>query len=171
MFRRVIAPALIAVGVWCGVTLVSTLPPVLARRAIDSVAAGQAGNWPLVPSVYWLLPPTLFLAAHLCASRGGTRRECILVAISPLVVAGPLLLVMIFQQAGTSVFSLGFGVGPVVRGDVTLGTVVMARAYMEHLLGLAGTCLAAIWLYFFAVRHMQERPFWLAAEESQTQVT
>ncbi len=167
MFRRVIAPALIAVGVWLGVALGGAVAVFFERRMIDSAAAGEGGNWmmPVVPPFGWLLPLAVFLAAHLCASRGGTRRECILVALSPLVVVGLLALVVIFHYAGTAAFSLGFGVGPVVRGHVTLGTAIMARQYMRQFLGLAGTCLAATWLYFFAARRMHERPFWVAAEE------
>jgi hypothetical protein len=39
------------------------------------------------------------------------------------------------------------------------------RLHIESLFETAGMSLAATWLYFFVVRHMRERPFWLAAEQ------
>ncbi|MCJ7822361.1 MAG: hypothetical protein MUQ26_04655 [Armatimonadetes bacterium] len=87
-------------------------------------------------------------------------------------MAGLFVQVIALLLAGLWVLPLGLGLGHgVANGEVTLGTAIAVRTYLQQFLGLAAGCLAATWLYFFAVRHMQERPFWLAAEESEPQAT
>ena len=167
MYRRVIAPALLAIGVWFGVTVLNSLGTLLDRRIMDSVLAREAGSWmmPVMPPLQWLLLPAVFVAIYLCASRGGTRRECILVALSPLILGGLVQILILFSAAGLSLFSIAIGVRAVLSGDTSLGTFVMTRQSLRDLLSLGGSCLAATWLYFFAARRMRERPFWLAAEQ------
>lgn len=172
MFRRVIAPALIAVGVWLGAMLVESLWGLLDRAAMDSIYGAGRIAWvpPVIPRLDWAVVVGAFLAVHLCASRGGSRRECVAAGLSPLIVGGLAGLAFLLLVAGPA--SLGLGLGFVrAIGHVTLGTAVMVRAQLQGLLGVGFACLAATWLYFFAVRHMRERPFWLAAEESEPQAT
>lgn len=168
MFRRVIAPALIAVGVWFGAMLIQMFWGALDKYAMESVIMSGEGGWmpPVIPTLHWLVFVGVFLAVHLCAGRGGAKRECIVVGLAPLVAGGFVGLAMLAWMAGPAFLPLGAGFGHgVVSGYVSLGTAVAARQLLQQLLGLGFTCLAATWLYFFAARGMQQRPFWLAAEE------
>jgi len=174
MYRRVIAPALIAVGISVGAVFVESLWRILDRAVMDSMYSARQGAWlvPVIPRLDWAVVVGAFLAARLCASRGGSRTECIAVALAPMAVAGLFVLTLTLQMAGLWVLPLGLGLShPLLVGGLSVGTAIAVRAMLQQFLGLAGACLAATWLYFFAARHMQERPFWLAAEESQTQVT
>ena len=168
MFRRVIAPALIAVGAWFGAMFVQMVWGALDQYAMDRVILGREGSWmpPVIPTPHWLLFVVVFLAVHLCAGRGGAKRECVLVGLAPLIVGGLAGLGLLLSREGPAFLALGMGFGHgIVMGNVTLGGAVLVRQLLQQLLGLGFTCLAATWLYFFAARRMQERPFWLAAEE------
>ena len=167
MFRRVIAPGLIAVGVWFGAMFVQTVWVAVDKYAMDRVILPREGSWmpPVIPTLHWLVFVGIFLAVHLCAGRGGTKRECLLVGLAPLAVGGPVGLALLLSIAGPAFLALGMGFGHgIVMGNVTLGQAVFVRQLLQQLLGLGFACVAAPWLYFFAARRMQERPFWLAAE-------
>ena len=127
---------------------------------------------PVIPRLAWAVLVGVFLTVRLCASRGGSRIECSAVALAPVAVAGLFVLTLTLQMAGLWVLPLGLGLShPLLVGGLSVGTAIAVRAMLQQFLGLAAACLVATWLYFFAARHMQERPFWLAAEESQTQAT
>ena len=162
MYRRVIAPMLIAVGVWFGIALVGEVLWVLHKYRLDLLMQHR-GGWlpPAMAGLDWLVFVVVFIAVHLCASRGGTRRECILVGVAPLLAAIVGYLALLVWMTGS--LRLGMAVG-IVPADVTLGAAVSAQTYIAKLLGIAGTCLAATWLYFFAVSRVQERPSWRAGE-------
>ena len=168
MFRRVIAPALIAVGVWFGAMLVQMVWQVLDKYAMDSMISQRGGTWmpPVMPTLDCLVLVGVFLAVRLCASRGGSRRECMLVGLAPAIVGGLAGLGLLLSLAGPAFLALGMGFGHgIVMGQVTMGAAMAVRQLLQQVLGLGFTCLAATWLYFFAARRVQERPFWLAAEE------
>jgi hypothetical protein len=176
MFRRMIAPALIAVGVCLGALTVGALLQALKQYAEGFIFGRTHGMPPLLPMVDWLILVGVFLAVRLCAARGGTRRECTVVGLAPFIVLAPLGLVLVLCLAGFAlpnlVLGLGFGFGHQIEsGEVLVRTILAARQLLGYALGIGCTSLAGTWLYFFAARHMRERPFWLAAEESQTQAT
>ncbi len=77
MYRRVIAPMLMAVGVWLGTALIGEALRFLHRYRLDLLMQHR-GGWlpPEMPGLDWLMFVVVFIAVHLCASRGGTRREC-----------------------------------------------------------------------------------------------
>ena len=162
MYRRVIAPMLMGVGVWLGTALIGEALRILHMYRLDLLMQHR-GGWlpPPMLSLDWLVFVVVFIAVHLCASRGGTRRECILVGVAPLVVAvvGYLAL-MVWMADG---LHLGMAIG-IVPADESLRAAVSAQTYIVKLLGVAGTCLAATWLYFFTVRRVHERPSWRADE-------
>jgi len=147
---------------------VQTVWKVLDKYAMDSVIMQGQGTWmpPVIPTPQWLVFVGVFLAVHLCAGRGGAKRECLLVGLAPVIVGGLAGLGLLLYMAGPAFLALGMGFGHgIVMGNVTLGTAVFVRQLLQQLLGLGFACVAATWLYFFAARRMQERPFWLAAEE------
>jgi len=139
-------------------------------QALDQYAMGfifgrMHGMPPLLPMLDWLILVGVFLAVRLCAARGGTRRECTVVGLAPLLV--PVL-----YLAGFALPDLVLGLGRSIEsGEVLVRTILAARQLLGYALGIGCTSLAGTWLYFFAARHMQERPFWLAAEESEPQAT
>ena len=162
MYRRVIAPMLMGVGVWLGTALVGEALRILHTYGLHHLIAHREG-WlpPAMLSLDWLVFVVVFIAVHLCASRGGTRRECILVGLAPLVVAIVGYLALLVWMTGG--LRLGMAVG-IVPADVTPGAAVSAQAYTGKLFGVVGTCLAATWLYFFAVSRVHERPLWRVGE-------
>ena len=162
MYRRVITPMLMGVGVWLGTALVGEALRLLHKYRLDLLMQHR-GGWlpPAIPGLDWLVFVAVFIAVHLCASRGGTRRECILVGVAPLVVAIVGYLALLVWMAGG--LRLGMAIG-IVPADVSLGAAVAAQGYTLKLLGVVGTCLAATWLYFFTVSRLHERPSWRAGE-------
>lgn len=174
MYRRVVLPALIAAGVSFGAVAVEGLARLLNRHAIESMfaAPGPLVMLPVLPRFDWLVLIAVFLCVRLCAARGGSRSECVAVALAPIVVVGVLAMLLGLLLARLWVLPLAFGLGyGIAAGGITVGSAVAVRELLQQSMGIGAACLAATWLYFFAVRHMQERPFWLAAEESQTQAT
>ena len=172
MFRRVIAPALIAVGVCFGALTVGALLQALKQYAEGRIFGRMHGMPPLLPMLDWLILVGVFVAVRLCAARGGTRRECTVVGLAPLIVLALPGLVLVLSLAGFALPDLVLGFGRRIEsGEVLVRTILAARQLLGHALGIGCTSLAGTWLYFFAARHMQERPFWLAAEESQTQAS
>ena len=112
-------------------------------------------------SLDWLVFVVVFIAVHLCASRGGTRRECILVGVAPLVVTVVGYLALLVWMTGNLLLGMAIGIVP---ADESVGVAVSAQTYVAKLLGVAGTCLAATWLYFFTVSRVHERPLSRARE-------
>jgi len=165
MFRRVMQPMLLAVAVWAGSNFVHNAWAGAERRTMDALTHG-VGMWtlPVLPEVGWLTFLVVFVAVRLCASRGGTRRECIAVGLSPLALG-------VLWYAAVLVFSIGLSalasvigyVGVIGSGRVTVGDVYPARTFAKAQLGLAGTCLAATWLHFRASSWQDRRR---AADES-----
>ena len=146
MVRRVVFPAMLAVGVWLAVSLAGLLqegwllarnPPALALLLIPR-------------SLSWVIFVGTFLALHLCVARGGSRREAILVGMSPLLATSP------------AAFQLLLGpLVALVRGPASREALGVTHGYftaLSSVIGLAGTCLAAIWMYFFMARQMRGRP-------------
>jgi len=153
MLRRVMQPMLLAVGVWVGSSFVGSLWALVDRRALDALARGApTPTWtlPVLPDLGWLTFPAVLVAVRLCASRGGSRRECVAVGLSPLVLAALGYAVLVVSSIGLAALGpvVGF-MGGVAQNQFTLGAAVAARAYTVRLLGLAGTCLAATWLHFW----------------------
>lgn len=174
MSRRVIAPALIAVGVCFGALTLGALLQALKQYAEGFIFGRTHGMPPLLPMLDWLILVGVFLAVRLCAARGGTRRECTLVGLAPFIVLAPLGLVLVLCLAGFALPNLLLGLGSghqIESGQVLVRTILAARQLLGYALGIGCTSLAGTWLYFFAARHMRERPFWLATEESEARAT
>ncbi len=153
MYRRVAAPIALAVGVWIGFTLLSIGPRLLTRAAVDNLAAGkQAWLLPVVPSGDWYIVLAVFAAVRMCALRGGSRPECILVGLSPLIPAA-LFHVYLFSQFGfSSLPTLAGLTSPFLSGTLDLGTMIAARQYAGQFLGLIAACITATWLYLWVDR-------------------
>jgi len=153
---------LMGVGVWLATGLIGEALRILHTYRLNLMVE-RRGDWlpPAMPGLDWLVFGVVFIAVHLCASRGGRRRECILVGLAPLVVAVVGYLALLVWMAGS--LRLGMAIG-IVPADVSLGAAVSAQTYIAKLLGVVGTCLAATWLYFFTVRRVHERPSWRADE-------
>ena len=150
MYRRVGAPILLAVGVWIGLALVSFGSYLLTRTAMDSLTAGRpAWLLPALPLGEWPIFLVVFAAVRMCSLRGGSRRECILVGLSPLV-PGALLYAYLLSQCGVSALPTLVGLtAPVMSNEVTLGAMIAARQYASDFLGLIATCITVTWLYLW----------------------
>jgi hypothetical protein len=159
MSRRIAAPIALAVGVWLGLTGLSYASQLLTLRAMDSLTAGQpawlppvlpAGQWPVFGQ--WLLILAVFAAVRMCSIRGGTPPECILVGLSPLVLAAPLY-AHLFSRVGFAAFPTLAGLtSSVTSGKLTFGAMIAARQYAGEFLGLIATCITATWLYLWVAR-------------------
>ncbi len=150
MYRRVGAPILLAVGVWIGLALVSYGSYVVGQRAMDNIIAGKpAWMLPVIPLGNWPLILAIFAAVRMCAQRGGTRRECIMVGISPLAPAAVLYAHLFSQFGFSAVPTLAGLTAPVLSCEITLGTMIAARQHASDFLGLAAICITATWLYLW----------------------
>jgi hypothetical protein len=154
MYQRVVVPMEIAVLTVMGVTLLGVASTTSQRIALDRVSAGEPGHWmlPVLPTAGWLVLLGVFFAVRLCSLRGGSRGECIAVGLSPLVLALISYLAMVAPAGLSAILSLLGSTAPISEGRVTLGTAVMVRATTAQLLGLAGACLGATWLWFFVAK-------------------
>lgn len=153
MCRRVGAPILLAVGVWVAIALVSFGSYLLGRGAVDSIAAGKP-TWllPVLPLGAWPIVLAIFAAVRMCAQRGGSRRECIVVGLSPLVPAA-VLYAYLFSGCGFSALPTLVGLtAPFFSGQLTLGAMIAARQYASDYLGLIATCITVTWLYLWVGR-------------------
>ncbi len=153
MYRRVGTPLLLVLGVSSGLTLLGLGSSFLARRAVDSLSTGQPA-WlpPILPLGSWLTFLVIFAAVRMCALRGGSRRECILVGLSPLV-PGAAFYVYLLSHFGVSALPTFAGfTSPVMSGELTLGGMVAARSYASGFLGFAAVCITATWLYLWVGR-------------------
>ncbi len=170
MLRRVMQPMLLAVGVWVGSLLIRGVWWVADGRARVALQHGEP-TWmlPVLPDLGWLAFLAVFVAVRLCASRGGSRRECVAVGLSPLVLAAPSYAVWIVSSVGLAALGpvVGF-MGGVAQNQFTPGAAVAARDMTARLLGLAGTCLAATWLHFWTSAHPDRQT---AADVSQIRRT
>jgi len=150
MYRRVGAPILLAIGVWVCLALVSYGSYSLSRVALDSLTAGRAA-WllPVLPLGEWPAFLGVFAAVRLCALRGGSRPECIIVGLSPLVPAA-LLYVYWFSQFGFSAVPTLAGItSPVVSGRLDIGSMILARQYAANFLSLVAICITSTWTYLW----------------------
>jgi len=139
---------LLAVGVSVGIALIAAGSDVLTKMAMDNLLGGKPA-WmpPVLPLSGWLLFLVVFLAVRVCALRGGTRRECLTVGLSPLVL-GAVFYGFLLSRVGLSALGPVAGImTAVTQGKVSVGTVMVARGWMWHFVNLAGTCIAATWLY------------------------
>ena len=153
MYRRVGAPILLAVGVWSGLALLGLGLTVLTRAAVQSLSDGRAA-WlpPILPIGAWPIFFVAFAAVRMCALRGGSRRECILVGLSPLV-PGAAVYAYLFSHFGVSALPTLVGLtAPVTSGGLDLGDMIAARQYASSFLGLAAICITATWLYLWVGR-------------------
>ena len=146
MWRRVIVPALLTMG---GVMLLAALGSGLAvfnRDWVNSSIRGRHALWPgPIPLAFgWLEIPLIFAGCYLCGARGGTKRECVIVGLSPLAVLVPLI----------AYFVMGLGFGSVSAGTMPLGAAVARSAYISALLEWIGKCAAGIVLYLIAFQRM-----------------
>jgi len=150
MYRRVGPPILLAVGVWVAIALVSFGSYLLGRGAVDSIAAGKP-TWllPVLPLGAWPIVLAIFAAVRMCALRGGSRRECIMVGISPLAPAAVLYAYLFSQFGFSAVPTLAGLTAPALSGEITLGTMIAARQYAADFLGLIATCITVTWLYLW----------------------
>ena len=149
MYRRVGGPMLLAVGASVGIALVASGSDMLAKMAMDNVLAGKPA-WmpPVVPVSGWLAFLVVFLAVRMCALRGGARRECVAVGLSPLVLGAVFYGFLLVTSGGLSALGPVVGImAAVTQGKISMATAIAARGYVWHLLNLAGTCIAATWLY------------------------
>ena len=151
MVHRVIQPMALAVGVWAATWLVGSAWSMADRHAMDALAAGeQTRLLPVLPDLAWLVFVAVFAAVRLCSSRAGNRRECIAVGLSPMIPAALAYLVLVVAGFGLSGLGAAAGcMNGVLQGRLTLGGAAVVRTHTADLLGLAGTCLAATWLYFW----------------------
>jgi len=150
MSRRVAAPIALAVGVWLGLTLLGIGSSILTRISMDHLTSGEPA-WlpPIIPLGNWPLILAIFVAVRMCALRGGTRRECILVGLSPLIPAAPLYAYLLSKFGFAALPTLVGLTSPVISGKLTLGTMIAARQYAGDFLGLIATCITVTWLYLW----------------------
>jgi len=141
---------LLAVGVWIGLALLSYGSYILTKGAMDSITIGRpAGLLPVLPLGEWPVFLVVFAAVRMCSLRGGSRRECILVGLSPLAPAA-VLYAYLLSQCGFSALPTLVGLtAPVLSGEVSLGAMIAARQYASDFLGLAAICITSMWLYLW----------------------
>jgi hypothetical protein len=152
MYKRVIVPALVAVGACAGTAAFSFLGAMMDTGAIRALARGEA-RWtvPAVGNLGWLLFLVVFFAVRLCALRGGSRRERWAVGLAPLVLA-LVCYGAVAISIGPSALMAAAGITTgVVRGQLTISSVIAIRNHAAYLVGLAGTCIAATWLCLFVM--------------------
>ena len=117
---------------------------------MNSVVDGKAA-WllPVLPLGGWPILLVVFAAVRMCALRGGSRRECILVGLSP-VVPGALLYAYLLSQCGFSALPTLAGItSPVISGGRDFAAMIAARQYASDFLGLAAICITVTWLYLW----------------------
>jgi hypothetical protein len=156
----------LAAGVWAGTWLVAGACSRAERYALFVSEVGdQMWILPVLPDLGWLVFLAVFAAVRLCDSRAGSRRECIAVGLSPLIPASLGYLLLVLPRFGLLGLAAAAGsmIG-VAHGRLTLGGAAMVRTHSADLLGLAGTCLAATWLYFRVAGGRGRQP---AAPESE----
>ena len=155
--RRVWAPVLMVVGLWVVVEAVSSADGLLNHRVLDATVAGGHVSWmpPFVPEWGWLFPVVVFLAIRWCAQHGGSRRECLVVAMAPMAVALLALAAATVYTSGlqTLLVPLGLGGRLIISGQTTIGTLVLTQGFLSTAFTAVGSCLGAYWLYFHLVKH------------------
>ncbi len=113
---------------------------------------------PAVP-MGWLLFVVVFLAVRMCVLRGGSRRDCLVVTILPVLTMGIAYAAIGIRMAGSSwpLLALGF-THPVLMGRVSAGGAIAVHEYVGNWLGICATALSALWLYFFVARRPVSLP-------------
>ena len=150
MYRRVGVPILLAAGVWAGLTALGLAATMLTRSTMNHLSSGEPG-WlpPILPLGSWVTFLVIFAAMHMCARRGGSRRECILVGLSPLAAGLVFYGYVLFQFPASVIPTFVGSTAPYLTGGLDLGSLIAAREYASDLLGLAALCITATWLYLW----------------------
>lgn len=151
MSRRVLVPVLLVLAVWVLTGALSLAASYLDKRAIQA-AMGDRGmplTLPVLPGFSWLLFLTIFFAVRLCATRGGTRRECLQAGLLPLVLLAGAPLGLAVYHAGLRALPIGLGLGWHYYFTSNLGTIVAVRDLLSTALTSAAICLVATWLYLY----------------------
>lgn len=146
-YRRVVVPSLLSSLAWLAPTGFGLLGRTAARHDIEAILAGRH-SFPitlLVPPLAWAAFPVIFLAIYLCNSRGGARRECMLVACVPFVLS---LLGFLARAAMVATDQMSLGI---------IGPKLYLGGHAWGVVGYGATCWAAFWLYFLAARPPGER--------------
>jgi hypothetical protein len=163
MYRRVVVPGLLAMVVPLAVGLCGLAIGYYSKYVLDATATkrpGLLGGW-LPPSLptSWAAFLAIFFAVRMCVIRGGNRRECLLVALSPVIITGIAVAAVGIRYAGMSWPLLALGsMRPVLTSSTTLGTALAVHGYVSSWLGLVATALAALWLYLFTARQPLRLP-------------
>ncbi len=161
MWKRVIAPAALASGVWLICVILDAAYDLLWTRTLDELSARRdvPVYLPILPRLGWVVFPAVFLAVHACAVRRGSRGERILVGLAPALAATVVVGCMSIYLAGGA--TLRIAAGHVFfdgsNGGVALGTVVAVREYLTQWATLLAICIVATWLHFRAARPTGQR--------------
>jgi hypothetical protein len=155
--RRVWAPVLVVVDLWVAAEAISVAANLLAHRALIATAAGRPMSWmpPFVPEWGWLFPVAIFLAIRWCAQHGGSRRECLLVAVLPMVAALLALTAVMVYVSGLRALLVPLGLGSrlVADGQMSIGDLNTAQRALSTAFTAVGSCLGAHWLYLHLAKH------------------
>jgi len=163
MYRRVVVPALFVMVVPLAVGLCGWAFAFYSKYVIAAMFTGEPGllSWWLPPFLPtgWALFLVIFFAVRTCVVRGGNRRECLLVALSPVIIAGIAVAALGIRYAGMLWPLLALGsMRPVLARGTSLDTALAVHGYVGSWLGLVATALAALWLYLFVARHPLKLP-------------
>ena len=146
--RRLVLPALVSGVAWLLIVAVHSASQMLRERHVEAILNGTEGfpSFLLVLPLGWLALPLIFVAVHLCRTRGGETWEYILVGCVPLIlaiwVAAPSLVDLVRSTPDTA----------------TLGTRTARAQDVASFVEWAALCAVALWLYSFARRHLREDP-------------
>jgi len=158
MYKRVIAPALAATGVWAATAALSLLGAVMDTRTLRALSRGE-NLWtvPAVGNLGWLVFLAVFFAVRLCALRGGSRRERWAVGLAPLALAAICYGALTISMGPFALLAAAGITTSLVRGGLSVGGFLAIRNYAAILVGLAGTCIAATWLCLFTMKEQEQR--------------
>ncbi|MGD0114051.1 MAG: hypothetical protein ABSD48_19515 [Armatimonadota bacterium] len=163
MYRRVVVPALLAIVVPLVLGLCGMAIGYYSKHVFDATVTkrpGLLGGW-LPPSLPtgWATFLAIFFAVRMCVVRGGNRRECLLVALSPVIIVGIELAGLGMRDAGMSWPLLALGsMRPVLTGSTAPGTALSVHGEVGSWLNLVATAIAALWLYLFVARQPLRLP-------------
>lgn len=170
VYKRVVVPALVANSAYLAAYLYGATFGLWRKHMIDMLIRreGPSSLWlpPTLPTS-WLLLLAIFFAVRMCVASGGSRREALLVALSPALVMGVIHAVVGVEAAGSAWPSLALGsMRPALEGTTTVGTAMVVHDYVGNWLSALATSLAVYWLYLFVARHPVGLPATAAAATS-----
>jgi hypothetical protein len=147
MWRRVIVPALLTAGGVMALVALGSGMAVFNRYWVEGSSQGRHAGWPgpIPLPVGWLEIPIVFAGCYLCGLRGGTKRECIAVGLSPLAWVVP----------ASICYMVALGFGSVAAHTMTLGEAVARSAYLSMVLDWVGKCAAGTVLYLIAFHRIE----------------